>query len=149
MIAGSPTDHVQGSYPEGGVAWTLHGRPVPTAPPSDRWTPHPADAPASIIDVKAIRGPVMTICGARDLLWPSCDSAASIAGQRKAAGRSTGDLHVRYPDAGHQVDAAVGYYSVTVEPTSPTGLALGGTLASGLAAAADAHGRVLRFLAGL
>ena len=147
VIAGSPSDHVGGSYPDPGPAWTLGGRPVPRAPDTDFQTPHPTDAPASIIDVAAIRGPVMTICGQQDLLWPSCGFAASIRAQRQAATKATHDVYLSYIAAGHAVASAARYYSRTEQVTAPDGTALGGTVPADLAAAADAHAQLLRFLA--
>jgi dienelactone hydrolase len=145
VIAGSPSDHVNGGIPGPGPAWTLGGRPVPQAPSIQ--TPHPADAPASIIDVAAIRGPVMTICGQQDLLWPSCDFAASIRAQRQAAAKAAHDVYLSYAAAGHAVASAASYFSQTEQATAGNGLAFGGSVPADLAAAADAHAQLLRFLA--
>jgi dienelactone hydrolase len=147
VIAGSPSDHVSDGIPGPAPAWTLGGRPVPRAPDTDFQTPHPADAPASIIDVAAIRGPVMTICGQQDLLWPSCDFAASIRAERRAATKAAHDVYLSYTAAGHAVASAARYYSQTEQATAGDGLALGGSVPADLAASADAHSQVLRFLA--
>jgi dienelactone hydrolase len=148
VVAGSPSDHVNVGYPLGsGPAWTLGGRPVPTAPGTDFGTAHPTDAPASIIDVAAIRGPIMTICGQQDLLWPSCGFAASIRAERQAATKAAHDVYLSYIAAGHAVASAASYFSQTEQLTAGDGSALGGTVPADLAASADAHAQLLRFLA--
>jgi dienelactone hydrolase len=151
VIAGAGSSHVNGSYPAGhGPAWTLHGRAVPSAPAADLTVPDPVDAPDSVIAVERIDGPVMTICGGRDQVWPSCAFSEAIASRRNAHLVAAHDVDLRYPNAGHIVGQAMAYASaksgVQVLPFG-TKLTLGGSAAANARAGARAHVQVLHFLA--
>lgn len=151
VIAGAGSSHVNGSYPAGhGPAWTFHGRAIPAAPAADLTVPDPADAPDSVIAVEKIDGPVMTICGGRDQVWPSCTFSDAIGSRRNAHLVAAHDVDLRYPKAGHSVGQAMAYVSAksSVQVLSlGTKLPLGGTTAANARAGARAHVQVLRFLA--
>jgi dienelactone hydrolase len=151
VIAGVPDSHVDGSYPAGhGPAWTLHGKAVPAATSADFTVPTPVDVPASIIAVEKIKGPVMTICGGQDKVWPSCAFSQAIASRRHASLVSAHDVYLRYPRAGHGIGAALAFVSAK-SPTQvlPFGAVqhLGGSLVANARAGAQAHVQVLNFLA--
>jgi hypothetical protein len=73
VIAGSPISVVNVGYPDARQpARTLRGRPIPYADPAEYADPKPAHAPAVIIRVEHIRGPVFLLRGLDDALRPSC-----------------------------------------------------------------------------
>lgn len=151
VIAGAGSSHVNGSYPPGhDPAWTLHGRAIPSAPTADLSNPAPSDAPDSVIAVEKIDGPVMTICGGKDQVWPSCAFSDAIASRRSAHLVAAHDIDLRYPAAGHGIGQAMAYVSAKSSvQVLPFGAErhLGGTLAANAHAGIRAHMRVLRFLA--
>lgn len=80
VIAYAPSYKVNGPYLSGTVAWTDHGRPVPTGEiPLDR-----------------VRGEVLAVAGGNDKMWGSAASATAMARQ--------GADKLVYPDAGHHVN---------------------------------------------
>ncbi len=138
VIAGSPSNHVSGGYPDSDQpAWTQHGVAVP-------------DAPDSVIPVEQINGPVVTICGGQDNLWSSCRFAQAITTRRTAHHVPFTDVALSYPAAGHSVGGAAGYFPITTSTvTTATREAtdFGGTIAADAAANGEAHTQVLHFLA--
>lgn len=103
LVLYSPSDQVNGSFPSGGSAWTLHGRAEDTGP----------------ITVDGLHMPVLSIAGGLDQLWPSATMATDLA--RHAPGAQPPRL---FPDAGHLVGTF---------PYLPTGTwitRLGGTTVS-------------------
>lgn len=57
----------------------------------------------AIMDVARINGPVMMICGGRDVVWPSCPMVKMAATQLKAARFMHPVVVLAYPQAGHAV----------------------------------------------
>jgi dienelactone hydrolase len=151
VIAGVPDSHVDGSYPSGhGAAWTLHGKPLPAATSADLKVPIPLDAPRSVIAVEKINGPVMTICGGQDKVWPSCAFSREIASRRHAHLVSAHDVYLRYAHAGDVIGQALAFVSAkSSTQTLPFGAVqhLGGSLPANARAGARAHAQVLSFLA--
>jgi dienelactone hydrolase len=89
------------------AAWTLGGQPVPTT--RQVGTPEPSDEPAAVIEIERFGGPLVTICGGWDELWPSCRFADALASRRGHAGVDVGDLALTYPRAGHAIGTLVPY----------------------------------------
>lgn len=88
-----------------GAAWTVGGQPVPTT--AQVGTPEPTDEPDAVIEVERFGGPLLTICGGWDEVWPSCPFAEALAARRARARVDEGDLALRYPRAGHSVGSLV------------------------------------------
>lgn len=105
VIAGSPSSVVGPGFPDPSrPAWTLGGRPLPYVTAAELGQATPAD-PAVIIPVERIRGPVLTLCGEQDQLWPSCAYADAITARRRQAGLASAEL--REPGAGHLIGFTV------------------------------------------
>lgn len=92
-----PGNVVLCSWPPGGPAWTLKGRPLPYV---SRFGPT-TDDPEAVIPVERIRGPVLLISAGADRVWPSSAMAAAMASRLKAWGHPYPDEHVDFPFAGH------------------------------------------------
>lgn len=156
VIATVSSDHVNRGLASTGrsteSAWTLDGRQLPFAAPTDFRTPGAPGSPASVIPVERIAGPVFTVCGGDDQVIPSCPLARAVAGRRGPEGTRRGDVHLVYPRAGHAVGGLSPYYS-TIATTGTTAagitLRLGGTAADDATAAGAARARLLDFLAAL
>ncbi len=122
VIASSPSDVSNGSYPRrGSAAWTLHGKPVPH---TTFFNPNaPANDPAAAIPVQDIRGPVFLDCGTDDQIWSSCASALRIERHLTAARFAYPHVVYRYRGAGHLVDTLVPYQPGEILPdlAEPTG----------------------------
>jgi dienelactone hydrolase len=122
-----------------GPAWTLNGKPLPYTTEFDN--PHPTDAPAAVIPVEKIHGPVFLVCAGQDQVWTSCPYAYAIISRLAAH-------HVTYR---HQlVDVSLaGHFVGSLLPDEP------GWAESDPNFAADARGRetlwprLLRFLKSL
>jgi pimeloyl-ACP methyl ester carboxylesterase len=81
-------------------AWTYGGKPLETI----AWTEYGTTTPtnrAAIIPVERIRGPVMTVAGIADGVWPAASYAAAIEERRAAFGKKT--VTLLYQEAGHYV----------------------------------------------
>src|SRR6185437_363128 len=66
VIASSPGEVTLCSYPGcTGPAWTLHGKPLPYTNGPDN------PAPAAVIPVQKINGPLLLDCGTADQIWNS------------------------------------------------------------------------------
>jgi dienelactone hydrolase len=87
------------------AAWTLEGQPVPTT--SQVATAEPTDEPDAVIEIERFDGPLVTICGGWDEVWPSYSFADALADRRAAAGVDDADLALAYPRAGHAVGTLV------------------------------------------
>jgi dienelactone hydrolase len=135
VIAGVPSSVVNPGWPDTSKpAWTLHGRPLPA----------PRGTPQAVIPVERIRGPILLTCGEQDMVWPSCPSVDAVAARVRAHDTAAPVTALRYRDAGHLIGG------LTVWFGSLTGDALtssGGTVAGAQAAQADAHAKLLAFLA--
>lgn len=136
--------------PTGSASWTLHGRPLPFEPLDQFGVAQPAVVPGAEIPVERIAGPVVTVCGGQDALWPSCPYAQQIAVRRAAHHEDGADVTLGYPDAGHWV----GSLTCDEFPTTVTSvhgfqgvvLELGGSILANAEACAAAREKVLAFL---
>jgi len=83
VIASSPGYVALCSYPDcTGPAWTLHGKPLPYTNGPDN------PAPAAVIPVQKINGPLLLDCGTADQLWNSCAHAQAIQRLRAESARA-------------------------------------------------------------
>lgn len=97
VVALVPGNVVLCSWPPGGPAWTLKGKPLPYV---SRFGPR-SDDPAAEIPVEQIRGPVLLVSAGADPVWPSSAMAAAMASRLRERGHPYPDEHVDYPSAGH------------------------------------------------
>jgi len=134
-----PGNVVAGSWPPGGPAWLLGGRPLPYLTHSG---PDSAD-PDPLIPIELVRGPVFLVGAGADRVWPSAEMAQALADRLRAGGHRSGHTLLVYPDAGH----STGY----LVPELPAGLLPGDLVdeASDRAARADAWPRAVDFVRGL
>ncbi len=153
VIASAPSSVVWGGLPDiGQSAWSANGMPVPFLIPkvSAGRTPYEwyldalitPQAVAATIPVERINGPVLTINGADDELWPSQTMTRLIAARLRAQHHRYRDEHLELAGNGHVVQ-------LPNEPT--TGIALpglGGNAKDSAVAAQDAWHQSLRFLDG-
>ena len=139
---------VFGNFPSSGrAAWTLAGNPLAYASDLDfvSGDPEPTDAPAAVIPVEQIKGPILTICGAIDALWHSCGYSRAMAARLEAHHVAYPYTALEYADAGHFVGSPFVYSSETV--TGDGGTGFGGTVNSNAMASAQAHQQLLSWLA--
>ena len=134
VVACTPSSWVNGSFPSGGAAWTVAGKPVPEEP----------------IAVERIGGPVLATGGGRDAIWPSAAEVQQLVDRARRYGRH--DIVGRiFPRAGHGLGHAVPNLpvvpSLTIGGTSFSWA--GGTIAANEQAGAAAWRDELRFLAAL
>lgn len=97
VVALLPGNVVLCSWPPGGPAWTLNGRPLPYV---SRFGPR-SDDPDAIIPVERIRGPVLLISAGADRVWPSTAMAVAMVSRLKERGHPYPDQHFDFPFAGH------------------------------------------------
>jgi dienelactone hydrolase len=96
-------------------AWTYRGKPLETISRDEYGHTTPTNR-AAIIPVERIRGPVMTVAGLSDMVWPAASYSAAIAERRTAYGKET--VTLVYQEAGHHVGGipylplAVGEYDL-------------------------------------
>lgn len=90
---------------------------------------------AATIPVERIAGPILTLSGEDDNLWPSTDLGERVMARLEAHGFPHPHEHVAYPDAGHLIS------SVREEDVSRRG----GTAEGNRAAQLDARERFLSF----
>jgi dienelactone hydrolase len=145
VIGGVPNSKAIGSLPSGGAAWTIGGKPVPTAPRTDAFEANPADAPASVFAVEKIKGPVLVICGGHDIIWDSCEFSHAIIARLDAHHDPFPHKELSYPLAGHAVGSADCCYSTIASAYIP----YGGTVLGNAQASVQAHAQVLSYLAQL
>ncbi len=112
-----PGNVVLCSWPPGGPAWTLHGKPLPYV---SRFGPT-ADDPEAEIPVEKIRGPVLLISAGADQVWPSTPMARAMISRLKAHGHPYADLHVDFPHAGHGGESVGGGGRSNVSSASSDG----------------------------
>jgi len=142
VIVGVPSSVVNRGYPDAATAaWTHGGKPVPAAGLADLNTATPADS-RSIIAVERIRGPILTVCGVRDAEWVSCVYQRALTDRLASHHFRYPVTALRYPDAGHEIGPMDAFYSATA-----SAFTRGGSLAGNLTAMADAHAKLLTFLA--
>lgn len=99
VVAAVPSNVVTGSWPVGGPAWLLGGKPLPYV---DQVGPASQNLEA-VIPVESIAGPLLTISAGKDRVWPSVAMSRAIARRRCQAGRGSDDVHLEYADAGHSI----------------------------------------------
>jgi pimeloyl-ACP methyl ester carboxylesterase len=107
VVAYAPSSVVNPAVPPAqGAAWTYRGKPLETISPTEFGFAAPTNR-AAIIPVERIRGPVMTVAGVSDMLWPAASYSTAIAERRAASGKETTTLI--FQEAGHGVGAAIPY----------------------------------------
>jgi hypothetical protein len=111
--------------------------------PSDFGQATPAGAPAAVIPVEKIGGPILLTCGGQDVIWPSCAYTDAITARLTAHHFAHPVTALRYPDAGHLAGNLIAYFSLTDAALTT----LGGTLAGTQTALADGHAKLLALLA--
>ncbi|HSZ41433.1 MAG TPA: acyl-CoA thioester hydrolase/BAAT C-terminal domain-containing protein [Trebonia sp.] len=136
MVATVPGNVVAGSFPSGGPAWLLGGRPLPYAGHAD---PEREDADA-LIPAELIPGPVLLVAAGADQVWPSASMARALSRRLREHGDPHGHTILEYPAAGH----SLGY----LIPDLPTGLLPPDITdpAADRAARADAWPRAVAFI---
>ena len=149
VVASVPSSVVNASLPGGDrSAWTLRGAELPFVPFNSPRAYHP-DA---VIPVERIRGPLFLLCGASDMLWPSCPYSHEIAARRADNHTPYADVLAEEPGAGHFVGSPVPNVPASSTNTiSPRygSLSVGGTQQADALGRLDAWPRLLQFLAGL
>jgi dienelactone hydrolase len=106
VVAYAPSSVVNSSL-DCGPAWTHRGRPLPAAACTEFGNAGPANADA-IIPVERIDGPLLTVAGIADAVWPAANYAAAIATRLEEHDRPDA-TQVVLPEAGHGVVAAIPY----------------------------------------
>jgi dienelactone hydrolase len=148
VVAGSPSavaiQALGGSAPVARSAWTLDGEPLPYQPTFGTGA---AEDPRAIIPVELIQGPVLTVAGQNDHLWPSAVWASEIMARLDLHHVAFPHQNLSYPGAGHNVGGFIPYLPLTSKVQTPYGtLDLGGDPGTDTRAMADAWPRVLAFL---
>jgi dienelactone hydrolase len=145
VIAGVPSSVVNPGWPDTSQpAWTLDGRPLPAVSPSEFGQPKPPGKPQAVIPVERIRGPILLTCGELDRVWPSCRYSDAITARLRAHRFAYPVIDLRYRDAGHHVGGLTPYFASVTDGALT---AFGGTVAGTQAAQADAHAKLVAFLA--
>jgi dienelactone hydrolase len=146
VIAGVPSSVVNpGELPDTSTpAWTLGGRPLPAVTRSEFGQPNPPGKALAVIPVERIRGPVLLACGEQDLRWPSCAYVDAITARLRAHQFAHPVTALRYRDAGHLIGGLTAYFGSLTDDALTSD---GGTVAATQAAQADAHTKLLAFLA--
>ena len=136
VVAMVPGNVVAGSWPSGGPAWLLGGRPLPYVVHSG---PDGQD-PDALIPVELVPGPMLMVAAGADHVWPSADMARALSRRLHEHGDSHGHTILEYPEAGH----SVGY----LLPQLPPGLLPQEITdkAADKAARADAWPRAVEFI---
>jgi pimeloyl-ACP methyl ester carboxylesterase len=147
VIGGVPSS-VANVMPNGSrPAWTLSGHPVPYAPRRDYGYPQPASG-RGIIPVERINGPILLICGAADMLWPSCGYSDAIVARLDTHGLGDQVTELEYATAGHGVGGELPYVPTASADYAP-GEHLGGTVAGDVLGRIDAWRHILSLLTSL
>ena len=110
VIATVPGNVIAGSWPPGGPAWLLGGKPLPYVEHSG---PECED-PDAFIPVELIQAPVLLVAAGADRVWSSAAMARALSHRMIEHGDLHGHLVLEYPDAGH----SLGY----LVPRLPAGL---------------------------
>ena len=139
VVALVPSNVVYGT-PGGrpGPAWTLQGRPVPYAEVTGDATSELE--PEALIRAERTRGPILTVSGDRDGLWPSTAFMEELHERLDRRGFRFEHENLRYEEAGHGVGALPPYL-----PCPPVA-ELGGSPEADNAGKAEAWPRILRLL---
>lgn len=165
VVAFAPSSVAYGSLDGLSPGWTLAGRALPHGAIVYSAIGHAADgavidspafqagltdpaSQAAAIPVEQIHGPILTMAGGDDQLWPSPTYAAQIMARLDAHHFPYPHQQLTYPAAGHVV------FGVPLMPSPPLvahlggyDLLLGGTVEADEAAHADAWPKVLAYLA--
>lgn len=99
VVATVPGNVVAGSWPPGGPAWLLDGRPLPFV---DHAGPDCED-PDALIPVELVPGPVLLVAAGADQVWPSAAMARALSRRLGEHGDSHGHTILEYPEAGHSL----------------------------------------------
>jgi dienelactone hydrolase len=113
VVAYAPSSVVNRSL-DCGAAWTLRGAPLPAADCSEYGSTSPSNEDA-VIAVERIDGPVMTVAGVSDSVWPAASYAAAIERRLEEHNRADAAVHV-FPAAGHGIVAAIPYLPNAIGP---------------------------------
>jgi dienelactone hydrolase len=116
-VIGLAPSNVVNPSPDGrSVAWTLHGRPVPHITLSESQDPDPVRHPRAVIAAERIAGPILTVSGGSDALWPS--SAYTTQLHRCLDERHFAYSHqdLDFGGAGHLVSSAIPYLPTVTNP---------------------------------
>jgi dienelactone hydrolase len=144
VIAGSPSSVSNEAFsathpvPPFQPAWTLDGTPLPVARPLG--DPASAGDPDAVIPVQLIRGPVLLLLGADDLLWPSPTYSSAIMHRLGAYHDQFAHRQIVFAGAGHAAGFAFPYDAAPAD-------GLGGTPVANSAAETAAWHDALAFLA--
>lgn len=135
VVVTVPGNLVAGSWPSGGAAWLLEGRPLSYAREGG-----PRDDPRAVIPAERVPGPILLISAGADEVWPSAEMARAIEARLRAGAHSFGHELLEYPDAGH----SLGY----LVPELPPGLRSSdiSDRAADHSARSDAWPRIVRFI---
>lgn len=148
VIAQVPSSVVNSAVPDPTrPAWTRDGRPVPYKPVGAA-DPAPANTPDAIIPVERVRGPILTVCGGRDAVWPSCPYSAAIARRADTRPGVPPTTVLSYPAAGHTL-SVLGPALTGPIPGDDVPARGGGTAGANARTVTDVQPRVLDFLARL
>jgi dienelactone hydrolase len=135
VIVYAPSAMANEGYPNGGAAWTDHGRPIPQG----------------TIPLDHINGPVLAIAGTKDGIWDSVTAAGQIMRELDQAHDRYPHQALIYPGAGHGVGTfpylAAG--TENVYPITRIVRSAGGSRPANAAAKEKGWPRVLAFLAAL
>lgn len=136
VAATVPGNVVAGSWPPGGPAWLLGGRPLPYV---DHSGPECED-PDALIPVELVPGPLLLVAAGADQVWPSAAMAQALSRRLREHGDPHGHTVLEYPQAGH----SLGY----LLPQLPPGLLPQEIIdeAPDKAARADAWPKVIAFI---
>jgi len=143
VIAGSPSSVGNEAFsathpvPAFQPAWTLGGKPLPVARPLG--DPESTSDPAAVIPVQRIRGPVLLLLGAEDLLWPSPNYASAIMHRLATYHDQFAHREIVFAGAGHAAGFAFPYDAAAAD-------GLGGTPVANSAAETAAWHDALAFL---
>jgi dienelactone hydrolase len=149
VVATVPSSVINPSYPdEGHSPWTLHGRPLPHVTHPLLGDPSPP-LRSAIIPVEQIHGPIVLVCGGRDLVWPSCSYADAIVKRLQQHGEAGRVTELSYPAAGHSVGEIVPYVPTASVDLGPGAPEMGGTVSGVVLGRIDAWRHILALLATL
>ncbi|HZY69539.1 MAG TPA: acyl-CoA thioester hydrolase/BAAT C-terminal domain-containing protein [Thermoplasmata archaeon] len=102
-VVSVPSNIALCSWPPGGPAWLLQGRPIPYA---NRFGPHTQD-PNALIPVERIHGPILLVSAGADEVWPSAAMARAIATRLQSHAHTGGHEVLEYPEATHALGCLV------------------------------------------
>jgi hypothetical protein len=94
-----PGNIVAGSWPPGGPAWLLDGRPLAYASHADL----AYEDSRTLIPVERVPGPVFLLAAGADRVWPSAAMARALSRRLREYGDPHGHVLLEYPGAGHGI----------------------------------------------